>query len=1643
MSLYPSPFLIRRPEDDEMNRPIGQSLALADPAQYPPAGSPGLASFRDRSLGLGSGWSQGANIPVPKQPTYTPPPQGYVIEAPQFKEPHAPTQAEVNDNNNRHLATMATNQPDRYEALMSSWQRFKNGDRGQIMPALGGLPGLMGIQPDYNQQGPSLGERMFVDSVGRPLAQTTVSPVAAIANKLGVPGMENLASAGQEAQQFSEQNPPQSNPEAILRRGASAVNTTALLANPVLSPVPSAMAGIGGRIGGAVLGDVGRMAGGIAGFTAGQELPGALADGGSIGETARSAAASPLTFARSLTDIHAPDTSTPEALNRSLMPLENLAVIGGLEEAHRGLGGVRPVPVTETPDIYEPQRMQEKPNEVQRPLGEVPRPLEPAAAADARGARRTDQPTTGTPQAEVVGPPEQRGGTSEGERLQSQQVAGGSRLPVEATVRVGSVAGGADQNKAPPLTRMQRLKAAADAAEARIAAKGTTVRSGIDPSLAKDYAIAGTSLAAEGAGKIGEEVAKSIDERPFVTSIKNVTTNQERAAEGLPEMVQTLRGSMPEFWDAAKKKLDANPDAANTLISELQENSRPLTAVENAMILHKKVGLINDLNEARRARDEATAAGNEQDAAAQHTRMARITDERRALEEVTKASGWENSVGLSARKMMADQDYSLSTMIAEKEAAGSGEPLKPEQQKEVEAVHDKIVASGKAHQDIIDTKEKQASQSVFVEHAREIEARLGEEVKQDVAAGRKPRTPKPQDIAKQKTLFEESKKAPEDISKYAKNLEEMFLRQGVKDREERIGKVREAIKEVAPDISRRETMDALSNYGKYTLLNKDAINVQLRQGHGEMQQLAKLEDMMKGQAPLKTGMERREPSDVERRLIKQVNEMKKKLGFRVTDPATQLRSALESQKTRLNNSIRDIEHELSTGKKTIKSNTPPPSDAETARLKTRLDDLRSQRDEIFGKPELTPEQKISTAEGALKRAVDTFGSSKPLQTSAPWSAEIENLRASLDKLRAGRDSDPSLIVSRAEKAAGRAIEAMEKKIAAGGVTDRMGQKSAWSSAIADMKARQAELRKTLDDLRPAKELTDEQRLKIAMSSVEKAIAENQRRISTGDLFPGKPPSKTPQSPELDAARAKNDALKEQLKELQLIARPKKTAEEVALQSLKTRMKNRTAELHDKLAAGDFSTRQRRPVELDPEATALKVAHERVKQDWQQALRKDRLAKREKWEKLLDGYSAYRREAVLSSPITIPKLAAAATVREVTRPMESAISSGWAKVFPSLAEGAPLEGGLNIQAEAKAASQATDGLMKAMWQKFRTGKSDIDVLYGNPNKGGGQEFGRFFGSLHAVLKEPTRRHSFFVAQEKLMAHAMAHGEDVTNPLTLTRIGTQAMEYADRQVFQQQNGLTKAITAFQRTLEAKPAGKDSPTVMGKAGATLSRVLLPVKSVPTNIVSEIGQYTAGLPSGIVRALSAIHKGAENVPTDQKEIIFRHLSKGSIGAAALLTGFYSPQMFGGYYQPGKKDESKAKFGAVKTFGVNIPSFLLHNPLLEVFQIGATVRHVFDSSTSAGGSAVSSLAKGAVAGATGAVQQVPLVREHIDVAHLMEASKQGKAATEFGKSLIVPQAVLFAEKHLSNEEPKTRGSSNPYRRSRFGTGGNPYSRRR
>jgi len=136
----------------------------------------------------------------------------------------------------------------------------------------------------------------------------------------------------------------------------------------------------------------------------------------------------------------------------------------------------------------------------------------------------------------------------------------------------------------------------------------------------------------------------------------------------------------------------------------------------------------------------------------------------------------------------------------------------------------------------------------------------------------------------------------------------------------------------------------------------------------------------------------------------------------------------------------------------------------------------------------------------------------------------------------------------------------------------------------------------------------------------------------------------------------------------------------------------------------------------------------------------------------------------------------------------------------------------------------------------------------------------------------------------------------------------------------------------------------------------------------------------------------GIETLKPEQADAIMRHLKDGSLGAAATALGYFGIAgvfSVGGYYQPGKRDDSEVPFGGARIFGWDVPRALLHNPLLECLQIGATIRRVAESKLRKRDEDEQGLAAGAAAAAFGLVEEVPFVRESLDIGKLFDPQQR------------------------------------------------------
>lgn len=571
-----------------------------------------------------------------------------------------------------------------------------------------------------------------------------------------------------------------------------------------------------------------------------------------------------------------------------------------------------------------------------------------------------------------------------------------------------------------------------------------------------------------------------------LTSIKNEVVNELRIRRGMPELDDVAAQTQQEWLDRATGMLAADPGLGDRIVKEINNKARNLSNAEVAVmqIYYRQVN--NQLEEASNRLFAADDAGDPVAKARAQAETDLIMEQLAEIEEATKAAGREWGRAGVARQIVLEKDFSLAAILRKARVANAGNPLSAEQQAEMAELARQVAELegklAKAEQEKLDLErqlnvergieedKKQVKKTVRKSAARQKataavtafkkkfasifgssgstdtlqqteEERMAEEAEAVVMAyvelgvysfgefmanvrkdlgGEMP----VQARVAFATAWENAKSVGEiptpeidrdnlsGMTRLARRIQRALVESGITERDEVVDAVHESLQELDPSITRRETMDALSGYGQYTLLADGEIERIIRDINGQLQQLAKLEDMRAGQAPAKTGGERRTPSDEERRLIQEVNEAKRRGGFQVTDPAAQLKTALEAAKTATRNRISDLEHEIKTRERIVRTRTEMTPDQELEDLRKRRDALLEVHKGLFPKPGATMAQRIAAANRAVDKAIADIEeqlrtgdvSPKKGQKEPVVTPELEAKRARLEALREQRDA---------------------------------------------------------------------------------------------------------------------------------------------------------------------------------------------------------------------------------------------------------------------------------------------------------------------------------------------------------------------------------------------------------------------------------------------------------------------------------------------------------------------------------------------------------------------------------------------------------------------------------------------------------------
>jgi hypothetical protein len=516
-----------------------------------------------------------------------------------------------------------------------------------------------------------------------------------------------------------------------------------------------------------------------------------------------------------------------------------------------------------------------------------------------------------------------------------------------------------------------------------------------------------------------EAIAPPAAEAPSpITGTKNVLTDELRARAGLGERIYGEPESIEQWQEEARQRIAADPSYAPRLAEDVAQTERHTDKIEDAALNR----YIRELENRRRAgedvRDELLTAAEaaevsgrqwgqwgrgrqvelEEDFSVagivrQHLRAVkeRPTDEQMAkYEELASRIEVLEAERDALQVKLAQAEVDKQIAVAKKAKQPAARPKKGAKRERLQRQASDAVSRFKEEWAtlfqmgvVYDPKREAEKWARIVKAAGKVVqayAKLGVDSFLEFIARIKKDFPATLD---QSDAFEEAWRrahppgesplgeAPTEagIGKLARNLTRWAVEAGTEGREEVIDAVHQELGHLGIELSRSETMQAMSGYGEYRELAKDEVSVKVRGIKGEIQQLLKLEAMQAGRAPKKTGIERRTPTDEERRLIKKVEEAKKRGGYAVTDPARQLKSALGTAKTTMRNRIADLKHAIAAREKIVKERTLLKADAELQALRNERDTLQDEYNRIFPpkRTSLSDAQRLKMAEASIDR----------------------------------------------------------------------------------------------------------------------------------------------------------------------------------------------------------------------------------------------------------------------------------------------------------------------------------------------------------------------------------------------------------------------------------------------------------------------------------------------------------------------------------------------------------------------------------------------------------------------------------------------------------------------------------------------------
>ena len=486
----------------------------------------------------------------------------------------------------------------------------------------------------------------------------------------------------------------------------------------------------------------------------------------------------------------------------------------------------------------------------------------------------------------------------------------------------------------------------------------------------------------------------------------------------------------------------------------------------------------------------------------------------------------------------------------------------------------------------------------------------------------------------------DAKEGKELSPKLVYELVKQKLQEGISGVENVFKAVTKDLQEEFPLMTEREIRDIFSGYGKPIFPSGEDLAKALRELRRLSQLTSALEDAKMFIIPLKSGQQRAAVTEAIRNLQKEIARVMQENNLVRSTTSKQLKSTLDSIKTRLRNEIVDLNAQIKKKEKAPKK-AGVVYDQEANNLRAERNRLQEVLNNLVGPSQPSPSQRIRQKVNQLQKEITdlekrvaTRDITKPATQPVPETQLIQVLKdqkaALLEQLHVIRveiEGEPSLtqeqVNERAIKAIERNMDDLDRRINEKDFSRKEG-KQATGPIIDQLRAQQKALREQYNILRETiegkREKTDQQKIDMADKALNKSIDELQRQIDTGNI--GVKPKVAPiQTPELKAKRAQRDTLKK-VRDGMRKAVKDALADPVAKQLARDK-KNITRQiekLRKRIADRDFSKPTKIARTTDQEKQDLEAKLSMLKSDWTRILFEEKLANRTTTQKLLGGVS---------------------------------------------------------------------------------------------------------------------------------------------------------------------------------------------------------------------------------------------------------------------------------------------------------------------------------------------------------------------------------------------------------------------------------------